>query len=372
MRFLIISHTFHKKQDGLLYAYAPYVSEINLWLKNVEEVEIVAPQITGKVSNIEKAYQHNNLHFNEIPAVAFTSLKQILISLFYLPIIVFIIFKAFRKADHIHLRCPGNIGLLGCLVQVMFPKKIKTAKYAGNWDPASKQPISYKLQKWILSSTFLTKNMQTLVYGNWKNQTKNIKPFFTASFNESEIEIPIERDYSNKLNFIFVGSLVKGKRPLLAIRIVEILKEEGFNVSLELFGNGVLKPQLQSYIDDKLLQDIVTLKGNLRQKTIMQVLRKAHFLILPSKSEGWPKAIAEAMFFGTIPIATKISCVPYMLDYGKRGILIKPYTSEAVNTIKYHLKNHNDLKLMSKLGSKWSQNYTLDKFEIEIAKLLKL
>ncbi len=29
------------------------------------------------------------------------------------------------------------------------------------------------------------------------------------------------------------------------------------------------------------------------------------------------------MFFGVIPIATAVSCVPFMLDYGKRGILIE-------------------------------------------------
>src|SRR5690606_25435867 len=130
-------------------------------------------------------------------------------SLFKLPVILFKIFKACQKTDHIHLRCPGNIGLLGCLVQIFFPKTPKTAKYAGNWDPKAKQPLSYKLQKWLLNNTFLTRNMQVLVYGNWENQTKNIKPFFTATYTDSEIEKPLERDYSGHLQCVFVGSLVE-------------------------------------------------------------------------------------------------------------------------------------------------------------------
>jgi len=73
------------------------------------------------------------------------------------------------QADYIHLRCPGNMGL-EALVQMLFPNKPKTAKYAGNWNPKSKQPWSYRLQKWILSYTFLTQNMQVLVYGEWSNQ----------------------------------------------------------------------------------------------------------------------------------------------------------------------------------------------------------
>jgi hypothetical protein len=31
------------------------------------------------------------------------------------------------------------------------------------------------------------------------------------------------------------------------------------------------------------------------------------------------KAIAEGMFWGCIPVGTAVSCVPFMLDEGKRG-----------------------------------------------------
>ncbi|MFD1614970.1 glycosyltransferase [Gelatiniphilus marinus] len=371
MRFLIISHTPHIQINDALYAYTPYVREMNIWLKHVDTVEIVAPKINQSVSNIELPYKHDKIHFNKTPSIAFISVKKSLESLIKIPIIFSTIFKACKKADHIHLRCPGNIGLLGCLVQICFPKKIKTAKYAGNWDSKSKQPLSYRLQKRILSNIFLTKNMQVLVYGNWENQTRNIKPFFTASFNDSEIEIPKERNYDSKLNFVFIGTLVKGKRPLFAIKLVELLKKEGKNVFLECYGDGVLKEELQEYITKNNLEDIVDLKGNQDASVIKKTLKKSHFLILASKSEGWPKAIAEAMFFGTIPIATKISCVPFMLDYGKRGILIDENLDTSVHQIKNHLKDESRLKSMSKNASNWSQNYTLEAFEKEIVKLLK-
>lgn len=370
MRFLVISHTKHKQQDNLLYGYAPYVNEMNLWLKYVDEIEIIAPKTLEDVSKIDLAYRYNNIYFNQTPSISFTSIKNTFKSLIQIPKILIKIFKACKNTDHIHLRCPGNIGLLGCVVQIFFPSKIKTAKYAGNWDPKSKQPLSYRFQKWILSNTLLTKNIQVLVYGNWKNQTKNIKPFFTASYNKSDIEISMQRNYKDKINFVFVGSLVKGKRPLLAIKIIEKLKIEGKNVSLSLYGDGILRDKLQEYIKTNKLEDIIVLKGIKKKEIIKKVLKKAHFLILPSKSEGWPKAVAEAMFFGAIPITTKISCLPTMLNNGKRGILIDPDTNKASSEIKEYLKN-KDLKGMSKLASNWSQNYTLDVFETEVSKLLK-
>jgi glycosyltransferase involved in cell wall biosynthesis len=371
MRFLIISHAEHKQINAQLFSYAPYVREMNLWLKYVDEVEVIAPKKEEQPNAIEILYTHKNITFNQVSAIQFTTLVFILKSLFLIPSIVFKLFKAFRKADHIHLRCPGNMGLLACIVQIFFPKKIKTAKYAGNWDPQSIQPLSYRVQKWLLSNTWLTKNMQVLVYGDWENQTKNIKPFFTATFRNSEIEKACVRNYNTTLQFVFIGSLVVGKRPLLAIQIIEALHKKGHNVSLGLFGDGVLKAALVQYVADNKLENIITIHGNKTKEVVKEAIKKAHFSILPSKSEGWPKAIAEAMFYGCIPIVTKISCVPYMLANGERGLLIEPDLEAATKVITDALNNEDALQLKSNAAQKWSQAFTLDRFESEIAKLLK-
>lgn len=370
MKFLIISHALHKTKDNGIFSYAPYVREINIWLKYVDEVELVAPLVFNPISEIDMDYQHKKLSLTQIPAIEFTSITKALRSLFKLPVIFYRIFKACRRVDHIHLRCPGNIGLIGCVVQICFPKKMKTAKYAGNWDPKAKQPLSYKLQKWLLSNTFLTKNMQVLVYGDWPYQTKNVKPFFTATFRKSEIIKPLKRDYSGALKFVFIGSLVEGKRPLLAIKIIEALHNEGIPVHLDVCGDGVLKELLEKYITDNKLKKIVSLHGNQQKDFIKETLKTAHFSILPSKSEGWPKAIAEPMFFGVIPMATSVSCVPNMLDFGNRGILMEADLNKNVIQIKNTLKDVDTLKSMSEKAANWSQNYTLDVFETEISKLI--
>jgi glycosyltransferase involved in cell wall biosynthesis len=368
MKFLIISHVIHTKHKQKFYAYEPYVREMNLWGNYVSEVLVVAPLVERLKSNIETAYLHNNIKLKTIPKIEFTSIKSTLYSIFKIPIILVTVFNACKKADHIHLRCPGNIGLLGCIVQIAFPSKSKSAKYAGNWDFDSKQPLSYGLQKWILSNTFLTRNMQVLVYGKWKNQTKNITPFFTASFSKDEIEKVTPRNYNETLKFVFTGSLVSGKRPLLSIQIVEALNKKGIKSSLHIFGDGILMKTLKLFVQGNNLNDIIFLNGNQEKDTIKEALKDSHFLILPSKSEGWPKAIAEAMFFGVIPISTKVSCIEWMLDYGKRGILIEPNIDIAVKEIEFYLKQ-SDLNKISTSALKWSQQYTLDSLEQEIKKI---
>jgi len=369
VRFLIISHVKHKKQDAAYFAYEPYVREMNIWLKYVDQLEIVAPLNDDRITEIDSQYQHSSVEFTKIPEIQFTTIGYAIRSLFFIPTIFLSIYKACKRADHIHLRCPGNIGLIACFVQVFFPKKTKTAKYAGNWDPNSKQPLSYRLQKSILSNTFWTKNIQVLVYGDYGSKSINIKPFFTASFKDSDIESITERDYTKSLKFLFVGSLVDGKRPLLTLKIVENLILQNIDVSIDFYGDGSKLASLEEYVTTKNLEQSVKFHGNRSRDTIKSALKEAHFLLLPSKSEGWPKAVAEAMFFGTIPIATKISCVPFMLDKGKRGILIEPDIEMAIKTILSNLEPVH-LSELRRNAVTWSQKYTLEEFENNIKQLL--
>ncbi|MCV9927472.1 glycosyltransferase [Flavobacterium sp. LS1R49] len=370
MKFTIITHVSHIQDDNDFFAYAPYVREMNIWLKYVDEVIIVAPLKKAKPTAIDIAYKHNKINFRKVPNFNLTSFENGLVSVFKLPIIFWRVFWAMKNADHIHLRCPGNMGLIGCLVQVLFPEKAKTAKYAGNWDPKSKQPITYKMQKWILSNTFLTRNMTVLVYGDWNNQSKNIKPFFTATYSELEKETIQKTNFDSSINFIFVGSLVSGKNPMYAIQLVQELIEKGYKANLNLYGEGSERSYLENYIQINNLENYIVLQGNQNQETLKKAYQKSHFVILPSKSEGWPKAIAEGMFWGCIPVASRVSCVPFMLDYGSRGVLLEMNLQKDADEISKLLSDEKTFLDKSRLAIKWSQCYTTDVFEAEIKKLL--
>ena len=373
MKICIITHVEHIKLDNQYYGYAPYIREMNIWLRYVDQVIIVAPIVNSELNPIYEKYNHSNIDFYKVVEFNVTSISNIIKTIFRLPKVFSAVYSAMNAADHIHLRCPGNMGLIGALVQIFFPRKKKTAKYAGNWDPKSKQPWSYRLQKWILSNTFLTRNMQVLVYGDWDNLTKNIKPFFTATYSEKELRITnyeLRSLNEELINFLFVGTLSSGKQPLYAIQLVEELYKRGRKVTLELYGEGVLRKDLEQYIDQKELRTIVTLKGNQSKETVIKAYQTSHFLILPSKSEGWPKVVAEAMFWGCVPIATPVSCVSYMMGSGSRGIILHENTQEDIIQIEKIIQDSESYNKMSHEGQNWSRQFTTDKFEVEISKLL--
>jgi glycosyltransferase involved in cell wall biosynthesis len=371
MKFAIITHVIHGKDSGSYFGYEPYIREMNLWIKNVSEVLIVAPLHPISKSPIQEFYQHEKVTFVPVANFDITHFKSILKSLLVLPKITWKIYQAMKKADHIHLRCPGNIGLLGCIVQILFPSKPKTAKYAGNWDPNARQPLTYRLQKWILGNTFLTRNMQVLVYGEWKNSSKNIKPFFTASYFESEKVAVMPRELKDTISFLFVGTLSNGKQPLFAIQLVEQLFKNGHNVQLTVYGEGSERALLEHYISENRLKKIVFLKGNQNQETIKKRYIENHFVVLPSLSEGWPKVVAEGMFWGCLPIASKVSCVPSMLENGGRGLLLDLELNADTAQIETLLKDNNLYQDKTNKAMQWSRQFTMDIFESEIKLLLK-
>lgn len=398
MKFAIITHASHKRKENNIFSYEPYVREMNLWTLHATEIKIVAPIATAVITNIDTSYNHQNIQVTAINPFNVLTFKGALKIIRVLPKIAYNIYKTMLWADHIHLRCPGNIGLIGCFVQILFPSKPKTAKYAGNWDPKAKQSWSYRLQKWLLSNTFLTKNMKVLVYGEWPDQSKNIVPFFTASYSVKETNDnychaePVEAPYIFKqientdkrslsavtersrsraeANFIFVGALTKGKQPLLSVAIIQKLKEKGHRVQLDIYGEGPERVVLEQYITENDLGKVVILHGNCDKEAIKKAYQTAHFLLFISTSEGWPKVVAEAMFWGCLPISSKVSCIPYMLANGERGALVNANVDEIVAVVQNYLQHPETYTQQTAKAMQWSRQFTMEKFAEGIGKLI--
>lgn len=367
MHFVVFTHAPTLTIKNKFSSYAPYVKEMDLWFSLADKVTIVCPT-HAKKGLLAASFMKQDLSIVPIPALHFKS-KSFLLSLIKLPVIFLSVFRQMKRADHIHLRCPGNVGLIACIVQIFFPKKNKSAKYAGNWDPSAKQPLSYNIQKWILKNPFLTKNMTVLVYGKWKNQTRNITSFFTASYrkNLKTTDRPL---FIEPTQLLFVGTLAKGKSPLYTVQCLEHLLSKGIHAYLNIYGDGEERDKLVNYIKSNKLEDNVILHGNCTSEVIAKAYQSSHFIILPSQSEGWPKVLAEAMWWGCIPFATAVSCVPWMLDNGNRGQLLTMDINQDGHNLMQCIENQKHCLTMSIKAQQWSQQYTIDSFEEAIKDLL--
>lgn len=376
MKLLVVSAAPLIPSNSGWAAYGPYVKEMELWAKYADTIQFCCP-----VWESDRGLLVSQIPFETLSPIVLKdfdvkSLKGVFRSVVITVLNLFLLMRAMRQADHIHLRCPGNIGLLGCIVQILFPKTPKTAKYAGNWDPNAKQPLSYRMQKRLLSNTFLTRNMQALVYGEWEGSSRNIKPFFTASYKESDkTNTPLRKILSqvqDDIRFLFVGTLSEGKRPLYAIQIMEALHNNGYSVRLDLYGEGLEREVLEAYISTHNLTDFIVLKGNHLSETIKKAYQESHFLLLPSKSEGWPKVVAEAMFWGCVPVVSQVSCISTMLSDGERGIMLTMDIEQDLLVLESCINHPETYRLKAEKALHWSRQYTLDYFEAEIKSLMAL
>lgn len=371
VKFLIVSNVEHIYQDEKYWGYGPYIREMNLWENNIDKLIVVAPLKIGKAGAIDLAYSSANLDFRVVPAFNVKGIKNKILALINIPFIFWQVFKAMQSADHIHLRCPGNMGLIGSIVQILFPKKNKSAKYAGNWDPKMKKIRSYNWQRAILSNTFLTRNMKVLVYGEWPNQSRNIIPFFTASYKKYEIISTPPRELNGKIKCVYCGYLTNEKRPLQSIKVVEELYKMGIDIELTILGNGKEYRNLQTYIDNKGIGGFVHLLGNVEPGKVKSYMQESHFLTFYGHdSEGWPKVVAESMFWGCVPLVRSISCTRFMLGNGLRGTIVEDNIESMKSAILKYLSNIKLYQATAENAMSWSRTFTLEKFEQEIKSFL--
>lgn len=102
---------------------------------------------------------------------------------------------------------------------------------------------------------------------------------------------------------LFVGRLVEGKRPDTAIRTLEILLERNADTKLYLCGDGPLRDDLETLATDCGVADQVSFLGQVPYDEMPRVYRSADVLIQPSRAEGVPRTVLEAVASGT-PVVT--------------------------------------------------------------------
>ena len=118
--------------------------------------------------------------------------------------------------------------------------------------------------------------------------------------------------------FVCVGRLseVKGYDRLLNIAVR--LKSEGFRFRIDIVGDGLLRKELQSYINSNELDDCVTLCGN--KDNPYPYIKHADWLVCASYAEGFSSVITEALIIGTPVISTDCSGTDELLGNSEYGI----------------------------------------------------
>jgi glycosyltransferase involved in cell wall biosynthesis len=368
---LVVSHVSHYLWQGDLFAYGPYVHEIDIWADLFSEIVISAPCRRESPTRDAAAFTRQNIRIvpqSETGGITrIAKLRQIVM----LPALIFTLCRAMAQADAIHVRCPGNLGLLGAILAPLFSKKI-IAKYAGQWTGYPGEPWTFRLQRALLRSRWW--RGPVTVYGEWPDQPPHAVPFFTSILRESHMiraqAVSGNHKSRSQFSILYVGRLSRAKNVHILLSAVNDLILLGENVTLSIVGDGPQHQVLDQRIVTLGIQESVSLVGSVPFDEVLQYYENADVLVLISESEGWPKAIAEGMAFGLICIGSDRGLVPQMLAEA-RGIVVPAGDEGALlDALKQILDNPEEFHAMRASAAEWAQQFTLEGLRQAISDLL--
>lgn len=123
-----------------------------------------------------------------------------------------------------------------------------------------------------------------------------------------------------KVRIVSIGSLIPVKGYDRLIRVVKRLRDEHFEIELQILGEGRERKSLEKFIADNNLGDIISLMGYVDNP--YPILKSADIYVCSSYAEGFNTAITEALVLGRAIVSTEISGVREQLGKdGEYGII---------------------------------------------------
>jgi len=99
---------------------------------------------------------------------------------------------------------------------------------------------------------------------------------------------------------------------------------------LLMVGSGSLHQFVRDEVARRGLRDTVEVRDAVPKREVRALLDGATCLVLPSRSEGLPRVVLEAMARGRPVIATRVGGLAELVDSGTNGWLVDPESAEAL------------------------------------------
>jgi glycosyltransferase involved in cell wall biosynthesis len=126
----------------------------------------------------------------------------------------------------------------------------------------------------------------------------------------------------------YVGRLSHEKGVDVLIDALTILRSRGFGGALAIAGSGPEQQRLTVQASRAGLASTLVFLGDV---TAMDALYEvADVVVLPSRSEGLPNVLLEALFAGKAVVATRVGAVPDVLTLPAAGIVVPPEDAAAL------------------------------------------
>lgn len=131
-----------------------------------------------------------------------------------------------------------------------------------------------------------------------------------------------------ELEIVSVGGLVDGKGPLLALRALAVLRQQGVDAALTWVGDGPLRADMEAGARAMNLTGYLHLTGSLPPKDVTDYLLAANVFLLPTAHETFCVAAAEAI---AADLPAVVSDLPALREFlsPRNSVLVSESSPEA-------------------------------------------
>ena len=361
-RLLIVSHALVRSHDGHHYLQGAFGRHVDAFARRFDEVWLLTCGRPASGPLDEYYLRAQNVKIVPIPdiwhpvrAVRYAlMLRGMLWAALKLP-------SAIEKCAVIHPRLPSPIGAVGALAAKL-ARKPTFVYVAGDREESllSKGPVMRPL------AAVTQRVLRFLVDGNlcfttgdvlarkFEGPSDRVIPVASTAMDRAHIvesADALQRTERPPKEVLFVGAVGEAKGVDVLLRAIRDLRHQGRDVRLRLIGRthdgGAW---LRQYVNSLGLQKAVAHHDHMAWDAVIYEYDKSDIFVLPSRGEGVPHVIMEAMSRGLPVVASDVGGIPWIVQHGESGLLVRPGSSAELTQALVTLLDDVELRKRLVLG----------------------
>lgn len=190
------------------------------------------------------------------------------------------------------------------------------------------------LQKWLVRRIMASFDKVICLSQTWRADLLNTFDLPDAVVVQNAVPLPPEpagaRAPGAPFQLLFLGLIGDRKGLFDLLDAVEILVGQGYDVRLDVGGNGEIERLERRLAASPELKARVRFLGWVTPDQRREACLAAHAFALPSYAEGMPMSILEAMSYGLPIVSTPVGGIPELVEEGFNGHLVSPGDSAAM------------------------------------------
>lgn len=170
------------------------------------------------------------------------------------------------------------------------------------------------------------------------------------------------------VRLVTVGRLEEQKGYDRLLEVAKWLKSDGFQFEIWIVGKGSKLSELENYISEHQLQDVITLQGF--QTNPYQFINASDAFVCSSRSEGFSTVVTEALIIGKPVVATDCSGMTELLGENEYGLITKNTTEDLYQGLKTFLSDTEMQNYYTQKSKERSIDFDINKTTKSIEELL--